>query len=128
LLQAKALSSTQKIDFVINLDVPFETIRQRLEKRWIHKPSGRVYHTDWSPPKAAGLDDVTGEELIQREDDKPATVQWRLKPYDNMTKPLIEYYKKQGVLHSFYGTESNIIYPHIKSTLLDFLREVNGEK
>lgn len=126
LLQAKALSSSQKVDFVINLDVPFDTIRQRLEKRWIHKPSGRVYHTDWSPPKVDGVDDETGEELIQREDDKPATVQWRLKLYDNNTRPLLEYYKKLGVLHSFYGTESNVMYPKIKDCLIDYVQELNA--
>lgn len=121
LLQAKALSSTQTVDLVLNLDVPFDVIRQRLEKRWIHKPSGRVYHSDWSPPKVPGLDDETGEELIQREDDKPETVQWRLKLYENTTRPLLEYYKKLGVLHSFHGSESNTIYPKLKDCVQDFL-------
>lgn len=125
LLQAKALSASQKVDCVINLDVPEETIRQRLEKRWIHKQSGRVYHTDWSPPRVAGLDDETGEELIQREDDKPETVQWRLKLYDNMTRPLLDYYKKLDVLHTFHGTESNIMYPYIKETLLEYMRDTD---
>jgi len=109
LLQAKALGASQPIDLVVNLDVPFDIIRQRLEKRWIHKPSGRVYHTDWSPPKVPGVDDETGEELVQRDDDKPETVQWRLKLYDNTTKPLIDYYKELGLLHSFTGNESNVI-------------------
>jgi len=121
LLQAKALNASQPIDIVVNLDVPFDVIRQRLEKRWIHKASGRTYHMDWSPPKVAGLDDETGEELIQREDDKPETVQWRLELYNNMTKPLLEYYDTQGLLHSFSGNESNIIYPKIKDCVHDFI-------
>jgi nucleoside-triphosphate--adenylate kinase len=128
LLQAKALSASQPIDIVVNLDVPFDVIRQRLENRWIHKPSGRVYHTEWSPPKVPGVDDETGEELIQRDDDKPETVQWRLKLYDNMTKPLLEYYKNLGLLHSFSGNESNIIYPKIKYCLQDFVQEGSVKK
>jgi len=123
LLQAKALGSTQPIDLVVNLDVPFDVIRERLEKRWIHKPSGRVYHTEWSPPKVPGLDDETGEELVQREDDKPETVQWRLKLYDDMTKPLLEYYRGLGIIHSFTGNETNVIYPRIKDYVRDIIKE-----
>jgi len=121
--QAEALGKNQDIDLVINLDVPFDTIRQRLEKRWIHAPSGRTYHTDWSPPKRPGLDDETGEALTQRDDDKPETVQNRLKTYEENTKPLIDYYKNRDVLYSFQGTESNVIYPEMKDFLTEFLQK-----
>lgn len=121
--QAESLSESQPINLVINLDVPFDTIRQRLEKRWIHAGSGRTYHTDWSPPKQPGLDDVTGEQLTQRDDDKPETVQNRLRLYDENTRPLIDYYRSRDVLFSFEGTESNIIYPKMKNFLEVYLQK-----
>jgi len=121
--QAEELASTQRINMVINLDVPFETIRQRLEKRWIHESSGRTYHTDWSPPKSPGKDDITGETLTQREDDKPETVKRRLQLYEELTRPLLEYYRSEGVLQSFHGTESNVMYPMIQQALDAYLKD-----
>ncbi|XP_057299101.1 GTP:AMP phosphotransferase AK3, mitochondrial-like [Hydractinia symbiolongicarpus] len=121
--QAESLSQTQEINLVLNLDVPFDTIRERLENRWIHASSGRVYHTIWNPPKNAGKDDETGEALIQRNDDKPETVTRRLKLYNEMTLPLLDYYRKLGVLQSFHGTESDVIYPQIKDFLEPFVSD-----
>ncbi|TRY66799.1 hypothetical protein DNTS_009588 [Danionella cerebrum] len=92
--QAEALDSVYDVDTVINLDVPFQTIRERLTSRWVHFPSGRVYNTDFNPPKKPGFDDVTGEPLGQRDDDSPETVCRRLKDYERRTQPVLEYYRK----------------------------------
>lgn len=81
--------------------------------------SGRVYAYDYNPPKEEGKDDVTGEALEQREDDKPETVMARLQKYAEMTVPLIEYYDKDaGVLGNFAGTESDVIYPEVRKFLI----------
>jgi hypothetical protein len=69
-----------------------------IEGRWIHKSSGRSYHTEFAPPKVPGKDDVTGEPLVQRSDDNAATFGARLKAYHDQTKPLIDYYNKKGIL------------------------------
>ncbi|KAK3550446.1 hypothetical protein QTP86_025724, partial [Hemibagrus guttatus] len=91
--QAESLDSVFTVDTVINLDVPFETIKERLTSRWVHLPSGRVYNTDFNPPRILGLDDVTGEPLTQRDDDTPETVTRRLKAYETQTQPVLEYYR-----------------------------------
>lgn len=83
-----------KIDNVIELQVPDEEIIQRMSGRLVHQSSGRVYHRDNHPPKVPGKDDVTGEDLIQREDDKEETVKKRLQIYHEQTRPLIDYFRK----------------------------------
>lgn len=115
--QAEALDKVYQIDTVINLNVPFEVIKQRLTARWIHPASGRVYNIEFNPPKTVGIDDLTGEPLIQREDDKPETVIKRLKAYEAQTEPVLQYYQKKGVLETFSGTETNKIWPHVYSFL-----------
>lgn len=96
--QANALSEAGvHIDYVIQLDVPEALIVQRMTGRLVHMPSGRVYHRENNPPKVAGVDDVTGEPLTQREDDQEATVRHRLQVYAKQTAPLVEYYTS-GVL------------------------------
>ncbi|XP_068032845.1 GTP:AMP phosphotransferase AK3, mitochondrial isoform X1 [Anomalospiza imberbis] len=115
--QAEALDKECHIDTVIDLDVPFETIKCRLTARWIHPASGRVYNLEFSPPKVQGIDDITGEPLVQRDDDEPETVSKRLQAYDAQTKPVLEYYRKKGLLKSFSGTETNKIWPHIYAFL-----------
>jgi adenylate kinase len=82
------------IDSVVEIQVDDEEIVRRLSGRWMHLPSGRIYHAEWHPPKNDHLDDVTGEPLVQREDDKEETVRHRLKVYHQQTKPLIEYYQQ----------------------------------
>ena len=81
-----------KLDFVLEIDVPFEAIIERMSGRRSHPASGRTYHIKFNPPKAEGLDDVTGEPLIQREDDKEETVKKRLEVYSAQTRPLVDYY------------------------------------
>ncbi|XP_019410720.1 PREDICTED: GTP:AMP phosphotransferase AK3, mitochondrial isoform X2 [Crocodylus porosus] len=123
--QAEALDKTCQIDTVIDLDVPFETIKQRLTARWIHPTSGRVYNLEFNPPKIHGTDDITGEPLVQRDDDKPETVTKRLQSYEAQTKPVLDYYRKKGVLKSFSGTETNKIWPHVYAFLQTKLPDVS---
>ena len=85
--------------------------------RWIHEPSGRIYSYAYKPPKVEGIDDETGEPLVQRPDDRPETVRARLEQYDESTSPLVQYYEKNGVLKSFQGTQSDVIYPEVKKWL-----------
>lgn len=80
------------LDYVVEIDVPFEAIIERMSGRRSHPASGRTYHVKFNPPQVAGLDDVTGEPLIQREDDKEETVKKRLDVYSAQTRPLVEYY------------------------------------
>jgi len=82
------------IDAVVDVDVPDAEIIKRMSGRRVHLSSGRTYHVIFNPPKVAGKDDVTGEPLIQRDDDKEETVKKRLDVYHSQTEPLINYYKK----------------------------------
>jgi adenylate kinase len=81
-----------KLDVVLEIDVPFDAIIERMSGRRSHPASGRTYHVKFNPPKVEGRDDVTGEPLVQREDDKAETVQKRLDVYSAQTRPLVEYY------------------------------------
>jgi len=91
--QADALKvAGVKLDFVLEIDVPFDAIIERMSGRRSHPASGRTYHVKYNPPKVADCDDVTGEALIQREDDKEDTVRKRLDVYSAQTRPLVEYY------------------------------------
>jgi adenylate kinase len=82
------------IDFVVDIKVGDEEILKRMSGRRAHLPSGRTYHLVFNPPKIAGKDDVTGEDLVQRADDQESTVKKRIGVYHNETRPLIDYYKK----------------------------------
>ena len=91
--QADAMKAAGvKLDLVLEIDVPDEAIIERMSGRRVHQPSGRSYHLKFNPPKVAGKDDVTGEDLIQRDDDSEATVRHRLNVYQSQTRPLVEYY------------------------------------
>ena len=81
-----------KLDVVLEIDVPDEAIIERMSGRRVHAASGRTYHVKFNPPKVAGQDDVTGEALIQRDDDKEETVRKRLEVYQRQTRPLVDYY------------------------------------
>jgi len=84
------------IDAVIEIDVADEVIVKRMSGRRAHLASGRTYHTEYNPPKVEGKDDITGEDLVQRDDDKEEVVADRLKVYHELTQPLIGYYKAQA--------------------------------
>jgi adenylate kinase len=91
--QADAMKNASvDIDYVVEIDVPDSAIVERMSGRRSHAPSGRTYHVTFNPPKVAGKDDVTGEDLVQRVDDKEETVKKRLDVYHDQTKPLIDYY------------------------------------
>ncbi|MCT8554937.1 adenylate kinase [Glaesserella parasuis] len=95
--QADALKEAGvKIDFVLEFDVADEVIVDRMSGRRVHQPSGRTYHVVYNPPKVEGKDDITGEDLIIRQDDKPETVLERLAIYHKQTKPLIAYYTTEA--------------------------------
>ena len=126
-------------------DLIWPLSRLRLSRRfgdssWIHPASGRVYSYSYKPPKLKGKDDITGEPLVQRDDDKPECIRNRLASYDEVrswcamrlvlkslmstdhgtqqvTSPLVHYYQEKGVLESFQGTESDKIYPNVKMWL-----------
>lgn len=82
------------IDYVVEIDVPDNAIIERMSGRRSHPESGRTYHIKFNPPKVEGKDDVTGEPLVQRDDDKEETVKKRLEVYHEQTKPLVNYYAK----------------------------------
>ena len=91
--QADALKEAGvKLDCVLEIDVPFDAIIERMSGRRAHVASGRTYHVKFNPPKVQGMDDVTGEPLIQRDDDKEDTVKKRLEVYSAQTRPLVDYY------------------------------------
>ncbi|GAB3668091.1 adenylate kinase [Ramlibacter alkalitolerans] len=91
--QAEAMKAAGvKIDCVLEIDVPFAAIVERMGGRRSHPASGRTYHVKFNPPKAEGRDDVTGEPLIQRDDDREETVLKRLEVYAAQTRPLVDYY------------------------------------
>jgi len=93
--QADAMKeSGVNIDYVLEIDVPDEMIVERMTGRRTHQPSGRVYHVKFNPPKVEGQDDVTGEPLVQRDDDQEETVKKRLAVYHNQTEVLLGYYNK----------------------------------
>lgn len=91
--QAEAMKNAGVgIDYVVEIDVPDEAIVERMSGRRSHPASGRTYHVKFNPPKVAGKDDVTGEDLVQRVDDHEDTVKKRLEVYHSQTKPLVKYY------------------------------------
>ncbi len=92
--QAEAMKRANvKIDYVVEINVEDEEIVSRLSGRRVHEGSGRIYHIQHNPPKTAGVDDVTGEPLVQREDDLEETVRKRLEVYHSQTEPLVHYYQ-----------------------------------
>jgi len=111
--QAQTLIEHAPPDAVISLEVPVSVIIERLTKRWIHEPSGRVYNLDFNPPKQTGLDDTTGEPLIQRVDDRPETVKKRLDSYKQWEMPVEQYFAKMGLVKRFHGKTTNEIWPSV---------------
>jgi len=91
--QADAMKAAGvKLDYVLEIDVPFDAIIERMSGRRSHPASGRTYHVKFNPPKVQGVDDVTGEPLVQRADDQEETVKKRLDVYSAQTRPLVDYY------------------------------------
>ena len=109
--QAEALTNAlnaieQKMEYALNIDVPDENIIHRMAGRRACVGCGATYHVEFNPPKTADVCDVCGDALILRDDDKPETVTNRLNVYHEQTKPLIDYYEKQGIVHTIDGTHT----------------------
>lgn len=121
--QAEALKAAlakrgEKIDFAIDIEVPDENIVTRMSGRRACTSCGATYHVQYNPPKKEGICDVCGKELVLRDDDKPETVRKRLEVYHSQTQPLIDYYKKDGVLAEVDGTqEISTIFSQIQKLL-----------
>lgn len=116
--QAFSLDSTlgennAKLNLVVELDVPEEVILERIDNRYIHVGSGRVYNLQYNPPKVAGKDDVTGEPLVKRSDDNVQVFKKRMKEYKKTLCPIKEHYAKQGILATISGDTSDIIFPKL---------------
>ena len=115
------------IDSVVEIKVPDDEIVSRLSGRRVHIDSGRVYHLIYNAPKTEGKDDVTGDALIQREDDKPETIQERLKVYREQTEPLVNFYKdlskKSDGSLSYTAIEGQGSTDDIKAKILSALGE-----
>ena len=103
-LDEKLSELGEKVDYAINVDVPDENIVNRMSGRRACLSCGATYHIVSIPPKKEGICDVCGSELVLRDDDRPETVQNRLKVYHEQTQPLIDFYEKKGVLRSVDGT------------------------
>ena len=84
------------VDKVLDFQIPDSVLVERIEGRWIHAASGRSYHTKFSPPKVAGVDDITGEPLMKRKDDNAATLKSRLDAFHAQTQPVIDYYSSSN--------------------------------
>jgi adenylate kinase len=118
-LDAALRKSGRKLDAVISLVVPEETLVERISGRWSCPGDGSVYHLHQSPPKRPGVCDKCGSTLIQRDDDKPERVRERFAVYAAQTAPLESYYAKQGLLHRVNGIGTpEEIYAEIKRVLL----------
>lgn len=96
--QAEALKMMVQLDAVVNFELGREQVIKRLSGRRMCKSTGRIYHLTYDPPKREGIDDETGEALIQRDDDKPEAIEHRLDVYLEQTEPLISFYKREGLL------------------------------
>ena len=113
------------VDYVIEFDVADDVIVERMAGRRAHLPSGRTYHNVYNPPKEEGKDDITGEELVVRDDDKEETVLERLKVYREQTEPLVSFYQEMsqeaGSKLSYHKTDGNGNSDDIKNVIFDIL-------
>ena len=129
LAQAEAMKEAGVVlDFVVEIDVPDEAIVERMSGRRVHLSSGRTYHLVYNPPKVAGKDDETGEDLIQRDDDQAETVQKRLNVYHELTEVLVDYYGKQSVetgLPGYIKVDGTQDVNEVKEQVLAQLQESN---
>jgi adenylate kinase len=112
------------LDFVLEIDVPHSAIVERMSGRRVHVASGRTYHVKFNPPKVEGKDDATGEDLIQRDDDKEETVKKRLEVYESQTRPLVDYYSQWAAQGSKPGEPKAPAYRRIEG--VGTVEEITG--
>lgn len=116
--QADALAGLQSLTAVVNFELSDTEIVRRLSGRRVHPGSGRTYHVEFHPPKQAGKDDVTGEDLVQREDDTEESIKNRLQVYREQTEPLIAYYRSQGLLRDLDASPTpDTVFRSLKTIL-----------
>jgi len=117
IVQADALAEMKSIDHVVNFQLDRELIVKRLSGRRVCKSTGRIYHVIYNPPKVDGIDDETGEPLIQRDDDKEEAILNRLEVYNRQTEPLIAYYRDKGLLRDIdaSGNPESILNSMLKT-------------
>lgn len=127
LAQADALRHNNiAIDCVIEIRADEEAVVERITGRLVHPASGRVYHLKNNPPKQAGIDDVSGEPLVQRADDQEATVRERLRVYNEQTAPLVEYYQQWAQsgdesAPSYFGVDGNQAFEQVRNQIQSML-------
>ncbi|KAF2717437.1 P-loop containing nucleoside triphosphate hydrolase protein [Polychaeton citri CBS 116435] len=109
--QARQLDKLIPVNLVVDIQTPADIIMDRICNRWVHPASGRVYNTGFNAPKVAGVDDITGEKLMQRDDDKPEVWKARLKGFEELSRPLLQHYERKGVLWRVQGNSSDDITP-----------------
>ncbi|MGI8660740.1 MAG: adenylate kinase [Thermoleophilaceae bacterium] len=123
LRQADALDEAlsdlgRRLTAVLAIDAPDQEVIRRLSGRRVNPKTGRIYHVEFDPPKNPGFCDVDGTKLVQREDDRPETVEHRLEVFHEQTSPLSEYYDSRGLLRRFDGTRApDEVHGHIRATL-----------
>jgi adenylate kinase len=111
-------SLDRRLTAALLIDVPDDEIVRRLSGRRVCKKEGHVYHVESNPPKHEGVCDIDGSKLIQRDDDRPETVEKRLGVYHQQTAPLVEHYQDQGVLRRFDGTRNPTeVHDHLRATI-----------
>merc|ERR1712216_631674 len=110
--------SVGKIDHVLEFKVPDEILVERICGRLIHAPSGRSYHVKFAPPKVDGKDDITGEPLTKRKDDNEETLKSRLSAFHAQTKPVVDYYAKQGLYSPINANQKSETVKSIIATIL----------
>lgn len=119
IFQADALKEMIELDAVINFILDREEIIKRLSGRRMCKSTGKIYHIIYSPPKVEGIDDETGEALIQRDDDKEDAILNRLEVYAAQTEPLIDYYREKGLIVDIDASaSSDVVFEQIKKALV----------
>ncbi|CAK4031980.1 GTP:AMP phosphotransferase AK3, mitochondrial [Lecanosticta acicola] len=111
--QAEQLERMVPVNMAIHVHTPAEIIIERIGNRWVHPASGRVYNTTYNAPRCPGKDDVTGEPLIQRDDDQPEVWRSRLKTFEESSASLLEHYAKRNVLWKVEGNSSDEITPKL---------------
>lgn len=111
--QAQALDSIVPVNLAVSLVTPDEVILERIAGRWVHEPSGRVYNTSFNAPRVPGIDDVTGEPLVQRADDSLEVYAQRLARFHASSRPILDHYRRLGVLLEVHGLSSDDISPKL---------------